>query len=412
MICVFRYRLYPTRAQDERLRWTLERLRELYNAALQERREAYRRQGVGLSNIDQQREIKEVRRVRPEYAAIHTHVLKDPLKRLDRAYNEFFRRLKAGVVPGFPRFRGRGRYSSFTFNDAANRNGVRICADGKRLDLSGVGKVRIKLHRPLEGRLKQVTIVLDRDGHWYACMCCDDVPTKPLSPTGESAGVDVGIATFAALNNGEIVDNPRHYETAQLKLAWAQRVVSRRKNRRSNRRSKAVAVLRSQHARVARSRLDFHHKVALGLVKRFDRISVEKLNVRGLARGALSKQVHDAAWAQFIRILAYKAECAGRELIRVNPRGTSQICSECGAEVRKDLSVRVHDCPRCGYVADRDVNAARNIHKGWGTAFGEGRPVGRPMNREAILVRNCTGDGVVTVTPVVCESAISPGDIR
>ena len=351
------------------MRWTLERLREIYNAALEERREAYRRQGVSLSGYSQMAELREVRSARAEYGGIHVHLLQDAITRLDRAYRAFFRRIKAGATkPGFPRFKGRGRYNTFTFPDAKNRNGARLCATGKRLDLTGIGKVKIKMHRPTEGRLKQVTITLSGDGHWYACLCCDDVPAKPLPATGASVGIDVGITTFAALSTGEQVANPRHHEAAQSALSRAQRIVSRRRNKRSNRRRKAVVLLAKQHDRVRKTRLDFHHKVALDLVQRFDAISVEDLNIQGLAGGMLAKQVHDAAWAQFTTILASKAECAGREFIKVDPRGTSQICSECGREVRKALSVRVHDCPHCGYVTDRDHNAARNVEQRAGHA--------------------------------------------
>ncbi len=368
MVRVFRYRLYPTRAQDAALRETLWRLRELYNGALQERIAAYRQHGESLSAYSQMAELREVRAVRPEYAAIHVHLLQDAITRLDRAYRSFFRRVKAGQTAGFPRYQGRGRYTSFTFKDAKNRNGVRFAAGGSRLDITGIGKVKIKLHRPMEGRLKQVTITLGGDGHWYACMCCDEVPAKPLPATGESVGIDVGITTFAALSNGEMVANPRYYERAQASLRRAQKTVSRRRNKRSNRRRKAVALLAKQHDRVRRTRLDFHHKVAVDLVRRFDRIAVEKLNVKGLAQMRLAKQVHDAGWAQFATILEGKAECAAREFIAVDPRGTSQICSECGGEVRKKLSVRVHDCPHCGYVADRDHNAARNVEQRAGHA--------------------------------------------
>jgi putative transposase len=378
MLRVYRYRLYPTRAQDAALRWTCERLRELYNAALEERRDAYRRQGASLSGYGQMAELKAVREARPEYAGIHVHLLQDAITRLDRAYRAFFRRLKAGERPGFPRFRGRDRYTSFTFKDAKNRNGVRLCATGSRLDLTGIGKVKIKLHRPMEGRLKQVTVALGGDGHWYASMCCSDVPAKPLPEVGASIGIDLGITAFAALSDGTLLANPRYYERTQGRISRAQRVASRRRNKRSNRRHKAVAILRAQHDRLRRTRLDFHHKVALGLVRRFDSIAVEALNIKGLAAGILAKQVHDAAWGQFISILASKAECAGRELIKVDPRGTSQICSECGCEVRKKLSVRVHDCPHCGYVADRDHNAARNVEQRAGHARRGGLINGSP----------------------------------
>lgn len=359
---VYRYRLYPTSVQAERMEWTLWKLRELYNAALEERVTAYRRAGKTLSGYDQMRELAAVREARPEYGAIHTHLLQDALTRLDRAYRAFFRRIKAGKTPGFPRFKGRGRYTSFTFKDPKNRNGVAFDAKTKRLRLTGIGEVKVKLHRKPEGTLKQVTVTLSGDGHWYACLCCDDVPTKPLPATGQSVGIDVGITTFAALSDGTMVTNPRHYERTQAALRRKQRVVARRK-RGGNRRRKAVVVLRAHHDRVRRTRRDFHHKTALGIVRRFDRIAVEDLRVTGLARGRLAKQVQDAAWASFTRILESKAECAGREFVRVGPRGTSQRCSGCGAVVPKKLSVRVHDCPSCGLRLDRDENAARNIER-------------------------------------------------
>lgn len=344
------------------MRWTLERLRELYNAALEERIGAYRKRGVSLSGYAQMAELKAVREQRPEYADIHVHLLQDAVTRLERAYRAFFRRIKAGEKPGYPRFRGKGRYSSFTFKDAKNRNGVAFDPKRKRLRLTGIGEVKLKYHRPIEGTIKQVTITLDGDGHWYACLACDDVPAKPLPTTGCSVGVDVGLRAFATLSTGEQVPNPRYYERAQVALRRKQRVVARRK-RGSRRRRKAVAVLRARHARIRRTRTDFHHKVALELVQRFDAIAVEDLNVRGLARSMLAKQVTDAGWSAFTSILESKAECAGREFVRVDPRGTSQRCSGCGTVVPKKLSVRIHDCPGCGLVLDRDENAARNIER-------------------------------------------------
>ena len=360
MVRVYRYRLYPNKGQEQALHRTLWLLRDLYNGALQERRDAYRKFGTTISSYDQMAELREVREVRPDYAEIHTHLLQDAITRLDRAYRAFFRRVKAGEKPGFPRFQGRGRYQSFTFKDAANHNGVRLLLGGKRVKLSGIGNVKLKMHRPIEGSIKQVSVSLGGDGHWYIGFACDGVPTKLLPATGRSVGIDVGITTFAALSDGTMVENPRPYETAQRKLATAQRTVARRK-RSSSRRRKAVVLLAKRHDRVKRVRLDFHHKTALNIVRRFDSIAVEKLNVKGLARMRLAKQVLDAGWAQFTTILADKAECAGREFVAVDPRGTSQECSGCGAEVRKGLGVRVHDCPHCGLVLDRDINAAINV---------------------------------------------------
>ena len=396
MIRFYRYRLYPTRGQDVTLRETMERIRELYNAALEHRRDAYRRQGANISAYSQMREISGVRDVRPEYATIHTHLLQDAITRLDRAYRAFFRRVKAGEAPGFPRFKGRGRYRTFTFKDAINHNGVRLLAGGKRVKLTGIGNVKIKLHREMQGRIKQASVTLGGDGHWYIAFVCDEVPYNPLPATGRSVGIDVGITTFAALSDGTMVDNPRPYESAQRSLGTAQRRIARRK-RGSQRRRKAVTLFAKQSNRVRRVRLDFQHKVAAAIVGQFDSIAVEDLNIKGLAKGRLAKQVHDAAWGQFISILASKAESAGRELFKVNPRGTSQRCSGCDKEVRKGLHVRVHDCPNCGLVLDRDINAARNICKTAGARpVGEGLAVSGSKNREDHTPPSAESLGVAT----------------
>jgi len=359
MVRVYRYRLYPSRAQHVAMLGTLWLLRELYNAALQHRSDVYRRTGETVSAYSQMRELAGIREVRPEFEKIHTHLLQDAITRLDRAFSAFFRRCKAGEKPGYPRFKGRDRYRTFTFKDASHNNGVRLAAGGKRVKLSGVGNVKLKMHRPVEGRIKQASGTLSGDGHWYVAFACDGVQPKPLPATGASIGVDVGITTFAALSNGEMVANPRPYETAQRVLGKAQRVVSRRK-RGSHRRRKALGRLAKRNNKVACVRRDFHHKTALNLVRRFDVIAVENLNVKGLAQMALAKQVHDAGWAQFTTILRAKAESAGREVVAVDPRGTSQECSGCGVVVKKGLGVRVHTCT-CGRVLDRDTNAAINI---------------------------------------------------
>jgi putative transposase len=259
--------------------------------------EAYGRQRVRVSAYGPMRELAAVREVRPEYASLHTHLLQDAITRLDRAYRAFFRRVKAGETPGFPRFKGKGRYRTFTFKDAAHRNGVRRVAGGERVELTGIGRVKVKRHRPLVGTVKQASVSLGGDGHGYVAFTCGGVPVESLAPTGRSVGIDVGITTLAALSDATSVDNQRPYPRAQAALAVSQRRVSRRK-RRGSRRRKAVALLAKQHDRVRRVRLDFHHKTAIDLVRRFDRIRLEDLNVKGLAQMRLAKQVHDAACAQ------------------------------------------------------------------------------------------------------------------
>lgn len=388
---VYRYRLYPSAAQTSALTRLLALLRYLYNACLHERRDAWKKQRVSVSKAMQDKQLRAVRDGDPEYAGIHFHLLQDMVTRCDRAFQAFFRRVKAGQAPGFPRFKGRDAFSSFTFKDATNRNGVRLLAGGRRLFVHGVGNVKIKLHREHEGKLKQVRVLRLADG-WYADFVCAAVPAKLLPKVDAAVGVDLGIKMFAALSDGTTIENPKHGATAASGLAAAQQRLSRRKKR-SNRRRKAQKLVAKHHLRVARQRLDFHHKTALDLVRRHQAIYVEDLNVKGLASGMLAKQVSDVAWGQFIGILVSKAESAGREVVKVDPRGTSQKCSACGLVVPKGLSVRMHRCP-CGYETDRDVNAARNII-GLGQSLRGGRVSGshpeKPSPRRA-----SAGDGVVT----------------
>lgn len=355
---VYEYRIHPTAAQAATLDKTCHLLRSLYNAALQERRDAWQKQRISISRGNQSAQLKDIRAADPEYAAINAQVMQDVVARCDLSFQAFFRRVKSGDTPGYPRFKGRGQYESFTFRQADKGYGVKLHAAAKRLYVHGVGKVRIRLHREHQGKLKQVRILRRADG-WYAQFACVDVPAKPMPSAGRSVGLDVGISTFAATSDGALHPNPRHYENAQAALAKAQQRVSCRKKR-SNRRRKAQKLVAKLHLKVARQRRDRHHKLAFKIVKENDLIAVESLNIKGLSRGTLSKQVNDAGWGQFINILAYKAESAGRILVKVNPRGTSQACSACSAPVPKDLSVRTHRCS-CGYTADRDVNAAKNV---------------------------------------------------
>lgn len=385
MLRVYRFRLYPTRLQEESFWHTLDLLRGIYNAGLEERRDAWRKQGVSVTRAMQEKALTEIKHTCPAYAGVHTHLLQDVTTRLDRAFQAFFRRVKAGQTPGFPRFKGRDRYHTFTFKDAGRGNGAAFVAGGKRLRLAGIGNVKVKIHREMEGTLKTVGVTLDSDGHWYALVTRDVAP-KPLPATGVETGIDVGLKAFLATSEGELVPNPRPLATARIRVERAQRKVSRR-TKGSGRRRKARTLLARAHAHVRNVRRDFHHKTARGLVNRYDRIAVEDLNIKGLARGMIAKSVHDAAWGQFVTILANKAEESGRDLIRVDPRGTTQRCSGCDATVPKDLSVRVHDCPHCGLVLDRDVNAARNILR-LGRSLRGAAPVGDGADpRSPLLVR-------------------------
>jgi len=350
----YRYKARLSPSAVRKAEGQLDLLRELYNAALQERRDHWRQAGVSLGFYHQCQELTGVRQVRPEFADMDRRVQENCLRRLDLAFAAFFRRVKSGQTPGYPRFRGRDRFDSATYRLVGWK------LDGKRLTLRGIGTAKLFLHRPIEGRIKTVTLRRDRCGDWFVTFACGNVPAKPLLATGQGIGVDVGLTAFAILSNGEQVPNPHHLRSREASVKRAQRIISKRKRGGANRR-KAVRLLAKRHRTVERARRDFHFKTAHALVQRYDVVAVEDLNVKGLARSALAKSVHDVGWGQFLVILSDKAESAGRTVIAVDPRNTSQDCSGCGLRVEKPLSQREHQCPICGLHLDRDVNAARNI---------------------------------------------------
>ena len=374
----YKYKLKPTPEQERVLAETLWRCRTLYNTALEQRKVAYERCGVTLSRYQQEAELKDLRADMPEYAAIHSHVLQDVLARLDKTYQAFFRRVKAGQTPGFPRYQGRNRYHSFTYKHYGN--GARL--ENGFLVLSKMGRVAVRWSRPLEGTPKTVTISHEADG-WYAVISCADVPAQPLPATGRETGIDVGLKVFLITADGEGVENPRLHRRGEKQLKKAQRRVSRRKKG-SHRRRKAVGNLQRAHQTVKRQRADFHHKTALALLRDYDTIYLEDLRVANMVRNRhLAKSIADAGWAQFRSILEAKAVCAGRRVIAVPAHYTSQDCSGCGTRVPKSLSVRTHVCASCGLVLDRDENAARNIQ--WaGQALRGLAAVAAGANRESV----------------------------
>ena len=351
----YQYRLYPTPAQQSALACVLDRCRELYNAALEERREAYRH-GVSVTRLSQQQQLPDIKKDRPEYAEIDAQVLQDVIYRLDLAFQAFFRRVKDGQKPGYPRFKGYDRYDSFTFH----QTGWKIIEE--RLSLRGLGALKVKWSRPIAGTIKAVTIRRGANQWYVSFSCVVDVP-QPAVPDRPATAIDVGLEYFATLADGSHIDNPRYLRGAEEVLAWRQRKLQTKRRGNNTRRRAKVLVARA-HRHIRNKRRNFHHEEARKIVDRHGAIAIEGLRTSNMVRNpCLAKSISDAGWNQFLTILTHKAEEAGVVVVVVNPAGTSQVCSGCGRTAPKTSSDRWHTCPYedCGLSLQRDHNSARAI---------------------------------------------------
>jgi putative transposase len=354
----YKYRLKPSAKIISIFESWLALLCELYNAALQERRDAYRINHLSIGYKAQANQLPEIKKDRPEFARIHSQVIQDALKRVESAFDGFFRRVKERQKPGYPRFRSRSRYDSLTYPQSG------FSLKGKNLHLSKIGKVKVHLSRPIEGEIKTCTIKREADG-WYVIFAVEEPKKEFALAPKQSVGVDVGIESFATLSDDEAapIENPQYFRRAEGDLKKAQRRVSRRVKG-SKRRKKAVCRLAKKHLKVKRQRRDFHFKEARKLVNQYQSITVEDLNIQGMVRNRhLAKSISDAGWGQFIMIVIFKAEEAGRTVIKVNPSYTSQDCSRCGHRNRITLATRIYRCSKCGLVIHRDRNGAKGIEQ-------------------------------------------------
>lgn len=355
MFKAFVFRLYPSKDQRTRLQAVRQTCRHFYNDCLRERKEAYEGRGETITTAAQMRKVKVEKDTSPYALDIHSHILQGVVADLDKAFQAFFRRVKAGQKPGYPRSRGRNRFAGFGFKEYGN--GFKV--DGRRLKLSGIGRIAVRWHRAVEGTIKTARIY-SRAGKWFVAFACAVERPEPLPGVGQAIGVDVGLLRLATLSNGEGVENPRWYRNIQRQLRVIQRRVARRKLGGSNRR-KAVGQLQRLMAKVADTRKDFLKKFVADLVSRFDLIVLEDLRIKDMVRGHFAKSILDAGWGYLVDHLTHKAENAGRVVALVDPAYTSKTCSGCGVLFEPlKLSDRWVSC-ECGVSLDRDHNAALNI---------------------------------------------------
>ena len=334
---------------------TLEECRWLYNHLLEKRKTAYAQEGKSLSCYGQQTTYPMLKEQRPSLNTVHFQVLQNVAVRVDLGMKAFFRRIKAGETPGYPRFKGYGRYDSFCYP----QSGFSITHDN-RISLSKIGSVKMVYHRPLRGSIKTATVHKSSTGKWYITFSCECDPQR-LPQRLEQVGIDVGLKTFATLSTKEEIENPRFFRKEEKTLARVQRKHSKLAEG-TTERAKHRKVVARVHERVKFKWHDFTHQQSRQMVDRFGVIYVEDLNVNRMVHNhCLAKSISDAAWSAFFSHLFCKAEEAGRQFLKVNPAYTSQDCSRCGHRQKMPLGERVYHCPCCLLSLDRDVNASTNI---------------------------------------------------
>lgn len=361
MVRTFKYRLYPRRRELEALDFLLSQSRWVYNKALEQRISVYKETGQSVSYPSQWTYFRDLRRESPDtLGRLNAASMQQTLRRLDKAFAAFFRRLKAGEKPGFPRFKSASRYRSLEFRHG---DGCKLKAEKRPVFyVQNVGDIKVKYHRPLPDGAAIKHVVLKRSlGKWYVClqvaMPDEDIPQR----NGPAVGIDMGLQSLLAFSDGTTLDNPRWLRKSLRKLRVAQRRLSRRVKG-SRRRAKAAFQVAKIHERIKNQRRDFWHKVSRKIADSYGLIALENLTLSFMTQNRhLALSTHDAGLSLFTELLSYKAEEAGAKVVFVDPSNTSQECSGCGVIVKKSLSVRMHRCSSCGLVLDRDVNAARNI---------------------------------------------------
>jgi putative transposase len=394
MRTAYQYRLRPTPSQIAQMSEWLNLLRRQYNYRLGERFNWYEqnRSPVNACPLicylpvlkdkpdfySQKRDLVNSKLLFPEYKKIHSQVLQDCVERVKKTFERWLAGDSKGKRSGKPRFKGQGRYRSFTFPQIKQD-----CIKGSVIKLPSLGNIKLILHRPLPAgfKIKTATISQKADG-WYIVLSLEDASIPSLTPSmptmDNTIGIDMGLKAFLVDDVGEEVAIPQHYRKSEKQLKRLQRSLSRKKKG-SNRRKKAIKRVAKAHLKVANQRKDFHYKTAKKLLNKGKNIGHEALNIKGIARTRMAKSTHDAGWGTFLQILKVKAERAGLMTVAVNPNGTTQDCSNCGIKVPKTMRDRWHSCPHCGLELDRDHNAAINIKQ---------RAVGHPVLKARGVRRN------------------------
>jgi len=371
MKSTYKFRIYPSKDQISKLNNTLDTCRWVYNQTLSLRKESYEKNQLSLSKYDTHKYLTSWKDEHPFLREVNAQVLQNVQERVDLAFQGFFRRVKNHENPGYPRFKGKGYYDSFTYP----QYGFKIL-ESKELYLSKIGNVKIKYHREIEGTIKRLTIQRTIRNKWYTCFSVVKDSLNEIQPNGlhgeavlkhdgimRAVGIDMGIKTFATLSDGNTIEYPFFFKEEQENLKRVQQKLSKAKKG-SREYIKHLKVVQRIHERTGFRRDNFAHQESKVLVNNYGLICFEDLDTKSMLENgtkSLSRNIMDASWNKFLRLTQFKAESAGSRVVLVDPKNTSQICSRCGFKVVKDLKERTHSCPMCGLEMDRDLNAALNI---------------------------------------------------
>lgn len=355
VIRTYKFRLYPSDKQQKKLFQNFDVCKDVYNTLLAESKKLWITRRFNFNSL-----IKDIKITCPKYySRVHSQVLQNVSDRLNKSFMNFFRRVKEKksgkkLKAGFPRFKS--RINSITYPQSGFK--VLKC---NRLYISKIGKVPVRLHRMLKGKIKTMTLKYNNANQWFVYFSCETEVKKIKHSLKKQIGIDVGIESFAAFSNSELIANPRHLFKSEQKLKQFQRKLSRKKKR-SHNRKRARVKLAKQHNNIVNQRKDFLHKLSSKITKSYSFIAVENLTITSMVKNhCFAKYIKDASWGSFIQMLSYKAVACGGQLVKVNPSGTTTNCSNCGSWQEMPLSKRIYDCPNCGLLLCRDVNSAKNI---------------------------------------------------
>jgi putative transposase len=383
----YKYRAYPTKKQAIAIDKNIEQCRQLYNELLSLKKEAYEKNKKSLTRFDL------IKKTKGKNKEAHSQVSQNVADRIDKAYKNFFARIKRGEKEkGFPRFKKYGVYSSITLPQITNSNKI-----GKKTYFPKIGWLNVKYHRPITGTPKTLTIKKAKSGKYFITASCDGATREKIKLGKDTIGIDLGLNHFVATSDGEFFDHPKPMKNISKKRKALARMFSKTKKR-SNNRNKARIRLAKLDEKIADTRNDFGWKLCKTLIQKYKTVYIEDLNTRGMAQNhRLAGAITDVSWADFTNKLIYKAESAGGKVVKINPKNTSQMCSGCGAITKKTLATRTHNCPKCGLKTDRDTNAAQNILI---TGIGLEQPKYKPEGDEA----NTDGASLKQASPMKQEA--------